>query len=383
MSDDKRKILFFYLNTGAGHISAAKVLQKYLQEESPNVEIKIINGFNRRNLLGKIVFEKFYNLSCNYLHGAFPLIYDIGEHRKFQKIVNLVMNFQRRKMEKILLKEQATDVISFHFALGPVLHNAVRKLNKTNTKKINITQIVTDPFTVPKAWFYEKDLNYFVYSQQAKEAGIECGINPSKITIIPFLMNTKYRTMYTTEQIIQKKKELGYDETKKLLLLVGGGEGLPGATDIINQCILHKSKFEIAIICGRDVAKKETLELLSKAYPRLGLHVYGFINYLDELIKICDCAVIKAGPATLFEILSCKKPVIICKYIHNQELGNMRYAIDKKVGYFIQKPNLIYKKVNQIMNQSDFDKKMKTNFDNLNIDTDCSKVAKILLNKSI
>lgn len=61
----------------------------------------------------------------------------------------------------------------------------------------------------------------------------------------------------------------------------------------------------------------------------------------------------------------------------------MRYAIDKKVGYFIQKPNLIYKKVNQIMNQSDFDKKMKTNFDNLNIDTDCSKVAKILLNKSI
>ncbi len=376
MIEEKRKILFFYLNTGAGHISAAKVLKQYLQEESPNVEVKIVNGFSRKNLLGKIVFEKFYNLACNYLHGAFPLIYDLGEHRKFQRVVNSIMSFQCKKLENLIIKENATDIVSFHFGLGPVLHKAVKKIEKN----IRITQIVTDPFTIPKAWFYDKDLNYFVYSQEAKETGIKCGINPSKITVIPFLMNTKYRTMFSAEEIILKKKELGFDTEKKLLLLVGGGEGLPGATEIINQCILNKAKFEVAVICGRDIAKKETLELLAKAYPRLGLHVYGFIDYLDELVKICDCAVIKAGPATLFEILSCKKPVIICKYIHNQELGNMRFAVNKKVGFFIQNPRAIYRKITEIMSQSDFDERMKTNFENINIDTDVSKVAKLLLN---
>ena len=40
-----KKFLFFYLNTGAGHISAAKVLAAAMKEQEPNVEIKMLNGF--------------------------------------------------------------------------------------------------------------------------------------------------------------------------------------------------------------------------------------------------------------------------------------------------------------------------------------------------
>ena len=117
------------------------------------------------------------------------------------------------------------------------------------------------------------------------------------------------------------------------------------------------------------------------AYPKLDLHVFGFIDYLDELVKICDCAVIKAGPATLFEVLSCRKPVIVCKYIHNQELGNMRFAVNNRVGYFIRSPRRIFKKINELLSDTDFDVKMAHRFDNVQIDTDASKVASLLLQK--
>lgn len=109
--------------------------------------------------------------------------------------------------------------------------------------------------------------------------------------------------------------------------------------------------------------------------------MFGFIDYLDELVKICDCAVIKAGPATLFEVLSCRKPVIVCKYIHNQELGNMRFAINNRVGYFIRSPRRIFKKINELLSDTDFDSKMAHRFDNVQIDTDASKVASLLLQK--
>ena len=121
------------------------------------------------------------------------------------------------------------------------------------------------------------------------------------------------------------------------------------------------------------------MNILRMTHPRLDLHVYGFVDFLDELIKICDCAVIKAGPATLMEVLSCRKPVIICRYIHNQELGNMRFAVNNKVGYFIQNSRKIYKKINQILNDDNFDERMKKNFDSVSIDTDASKVARELL----
>ncbi len=156
--------------------------------------------------------------------------------------------------------------------------------------------------------------------------------------------------------------------------MVGGGDGLPGAVDIVNKCVLKKAKFAVAVVCGKDMGKYAYLESLSRLYPKLDLHVYGFVNYLDELIKLSDCVVMKAGPATLLEALSCRKPIIISRYIHNQELGNMRFAVQNKVGWFIQKPSKIYDKIEELLNDEKFD-------DRLTFDTDSGKIAKLLLDK--
>ena len=99
---------------------------------------------------------------------------------------------------------------------------------------------------------------------------------------------------------------------------------------------------------------------------------------MDELVKICDCAVIKAGPAMLMEILECKKPVIICRYIHNQEKENVQFAVKNGVGYFIQKPEKIYEKITQILSDPKIESTMRSNFEKLTIDTDVEKAAKIL-----
>ncbi|MDE5898788.1 MAG: hypothetical protein K2H09_05935, partial [Treponemataceae bacterium] len=67
------------------------------------------------------------------------------------------------------------------------------------------------------------------------------------------------------------------------------------------------------------------------------------------------------------------------KYIHNQELGNMRFAVGNNVGYFIRKPADIFRKINELLNDSAFDEKMRHRFDSVAIDTDASKVAELLL----
>ena len=55
-----RKFLFLYLNTGAGHISAAKVLASAMKQENPSVEIEMKLGF-KKNGISRVFFEKGYN----------------------------------------------------------------------------------------------------------------------------------------------------------------------------------------------------------------------------------------------------------------------------------------------------------------------------------
>ena len=54
-----RKFLFLYLNTGAGHISAAKVLASAMKKEDSSVEINMKLGF-KKNSISRIFFEKGY-----------------------------------------------------------------------------------------------------------------------------------------------------------------------------------------------------------------------------------------------------------------------------------------------------------------------------------
>ena len=59
----------------------------------------------------------------------------------------------------------------------------------------------------------------------------------------------------------------------------------------------------------------------------------------------------------------------------------MRFVVRNKVGFFIRKPRDIYGKIEEILNDGDFDKNMAANFDALKIDTDSKKIAELLLEK--
>ena len=374
----KRKFMFVYLTTGAGHISTARVMKECILKNEPNAEVVMVNGFDKKNFWGQVLLEQGYYVSTNFFHGLYPLAYDLARFRFFQSfMLRFFMPHTVRYLRKIIKKEKPTDIVSFHFALSPCIKQAL----KSSDSKINLSVMVTDPFTVPNVWFYEKSLQYFVYSEQAKEIGMNLKVPEKNIHIVPFALNPKYQIPFDKDDITSLKKKHGFDLNKKVLLIVGGGDGIPGAIEIINKCILRKAKFSVAVICGHDLVKKTYLEGLKVLYPKFDLHVYGFINYLDELVKLSDCVVMKAGPATLVEVLSCKKPVIICRYIHNQEKGNMQFAVNNKVGFFIQSPGKIYDKVEELLADEHFDEKMKERFAALNIDTDTNKTAKLLLEK--
>lgn len=374
-----RKFLFFYLNTGNGHISPARVLQKAVKELEPNVEVELVNGFENKNVFGKILFERLYRITSNYFTGAWALIYEISRFRAVQSLVAMcVRPTVLRYLKEKIASSGATDIVSFHFALTPSIVSAIRELGRD----IHLTCVVTDPFTLPKAWFYNKNVDYLVFSNQARDFAIkECGMSAEKVRVIPFLLDKKFGRIPDSAEIAALREKHGFEQNKRVVLLAGGGDGLPHAKRIVNTFAMRKVDFAVAVVCGRDKTAQSYMNMLAKMNPHLDLHVYGFVDFMDELISLSDCAVIKPGASTIMEVLLKKKPVIICRYIHGQELGNVEFALKNHVGFFIRKGADISKKVEELFLDGEKYAQLCENLGNLAIDTDSSKVARLVLAK--
>ena len=374
-----RRFMFIYLNTGNGHIAQAKVLKDAMSEYAPEATVDLQNGFSSRRHSFHKFFELLYALSCNYLHGAWPAVYNLGEHRPFQKLVRYLIKFRSLgRLRKLLIEKRITDVVSFHFALSPSIHDAIKSVDKN----IRLTVITTDPFTGPSAWFYDKRLDYIVFSEEMRRFAVEkCAVSPKNIRTMPFPLDKKYRRPVSEEEKNALRRKFGFDERKKLVLIAGGGEGLPGTLKIINQCILHRASFSLAVVCGRNKTLKKSLDLLVKANGHLDLRVFGFVDFMDSLIKMSDLVVSKAGASTVMETVSLKKPLIINTYLHGQELGNMRFVVSGGAGFFIRRSADIYRKINEIFSDEDSCGKRPPKARGPSIDTDSAKIVRYLLEK--
>lgn len=60
----------------------------------------------------------------------------------------------------------------------------------------------------------------------------------------------------------------------------------------------------------------------------------------------------------------------------------MRFAVYNDVAYFVRSPKNIYKKIENILTDENYAKVIQKNFAKLKIDTDISKVAKLLLERN-
>lgn len=374
-----RKFMFLYLNTGNGHIAQARVLKKAVEEIAPDASIELVNGFDKKNIIGHLFFEKGYGAACNYIPGSFPLIYDLAQNRFMQECFCDFIKIQTVPyLRKVIEEKGITDVVSFHFALTPSVKEAIRGVNH----KVNLSVLVTDPFTGPNAWFYERNVDYLVASDDMKDVAINVNkVKPSCVHMVPVLVDKKFRNKVTVEEKSALRKQYGFAEDKKVVLLAGGGEGLPGAVKIINQCVLHKAKFTIAVVCGRNTPMQQSLEIFAKTYPQLDLHVFGFVKYMDSLIKLSDLVVSKAGTSTVMEIVASGKPLIISNYIHNQELGNMRFVVQNHVGTYMRHSADIYRKIEEIFESDETYNKRMSNFGAIKLDTDAEKIARYILEK--
>ena len=345
----KQKLMFFYLNTGGGHRSCARSAAEYITKHHPGTEVVLVDGLEDSPRIKKFIFEDSYRLSQNYAEWAFELTFDLASvPQVWKRTITLVKLMLEDYVEKRILQDRPDKIVLFHcFFIKPV-----EEILKKHGLKTPVIVYVTDPHSPPIQWFVSKTVNYILASEDAKQTAIKNGTPKSRCVIFPYIINDKYSKRLSVSEVEGLKKKMGYPSGKKVVLIVGGGDGIPKGFSIISSLLRKKLDAEIALVCGKNKQLRKLAELLAKRYKNL--HVYGFVDFVYELINISDVVITKCGASMFMEIILQGKIPIINSYLGGQEVGNKDFVVDNKLGFYEPKVSRLVPLIRRIFSNAEF-----------------------------
>jgi glycosyltransferase involved in cell wall biosynthesis len=326
---NKQKLLFLYLKTGGGHISCARSVADYLcQNHGAKTEIVMSDALENTMRFRKFIIEDTYRISQNYAKWGFELTYKMAENQalwlQLRKIITLMVESNLREK---LLEENPDKIVIFHSFLIKPVENILEEYSLD----IPVLTVVTDPFSPPPQWFGSRRMQYILFSKAALAIALRKKIARSKCRLIDnYILNPKFGKRLSPGKIRALKSRFGFKQNKKLILIIGGGDGIPHGISILRALLKKRPDAEIAIVWGRNESLKKLSERLFRRHKNL--HIYGFVDFVYELVSLSDIVITKAGPAMVLEILLQGKLPIITSYL-SQERGNVDFVVRNNLGF--------------------------------------------------
>jgi processive 1,2-diacylglycerol beta-glucosyltransferase/1,2-diacylglycerol 3-beta-galactosyltransferase len=329
--NEKKKYLFVYLKTGGGHLAPARAVFNYINKHFPDIaEPKLIYGFENTPRWVQFIIEDGYRILQYTGKWFFEFLYAMNKIRLFGWIsCSLVSPFMKKYLEEVIINEKPDKIVIFHFfCIVPI-----QKILAERKLSISIQTVITDPFTPHPMWFLKKKQNFIVFSKELEEkiSGMK---KDYTVQSFPFVIDDKFSNGLSSDEVIQVKKNYDYDTSKKNILILGGGDGIPKGERILDEILKSKINAEIGIVCGKNEVLQKGAEKLKSKYKADHLKIYSYVNFIYELINISDVVITKCGASTIMEILNLKKVPVVNDYIWEQEQGNVDYLIEKKLGIY-------------------------------------------------
>jgi UDP-N-acetylglucosamine:LPS N-acetylglucosamine transferase len=350
------ELLFFYLKTGGGHLAPVRAIASQLQTSHPGRVVPILldgmamgtavdnaaatpvsseGGSDTRTAdtygFARYVIEDGYRITQARAKWIYESAYALTKFRPFALANSaLVARVLRRGIEeKILAHRPKLIVISHFFLIAPVL-DALRRLELD----IPTVTIVTDPYTAHPLWFLRKEQTMVVFSERVKLTAVRLGIPAERVHVFPFILNPTFSPEDVALRVPQIRASLGFRPDQKVVLLLGGGDGMPRGYRITRRILADIPDAGVILVCGRNKALYRRAGRLVTSAGGRNLRVFAYVDNIPDLIGVSDAVLTKGGASTLMEILALGKTPVITTYIWEQEKGNVEFVVNEARGVY-------------------------------------------------
>jgi len=173
---------------------------------------------------------------------------------------------------------------------------------------------------------------------------LKYGIPGSKIICTGFPVHPKFVKNQLTQQ--QACSSLGLEAGRFTVLLTGGGVGAGNMSEWVTALREECSDKQILVVTGNNKQLLSELQQQKDLPDRI--KVYGFVSNMDVLMAASSAVISKAGPGTIMEGITMRRPLIITEAVGIQETGNIDYVRKNRFGFYCPTPAQACKVINEI-----------------------------------
>ena len=352
-----KKILIFYGSYGGGHLSAARSIKEYLENNTSHVEIQMVDCVEYVNKAFNKVTTKVYEDFAKKAPWAWGYLYKKAEKGVIAKISSDSNKLMAHKLNKLLQTFQPDLVISTH----PFSSQMCAYLKKKQKVHFELATVMTDYAPHDQWLLYPEEVDYFFVAHEGmKDALIQKNIASSKIFATGIPLSNRFLEHYNKQETL---KEFGLQPNKKIVLFFAGGAfGLGKSTtlEILKTFAEKFSDLQIVAIAGKNKEMKEKFTEVVESTKRTdSIKILEFTNQVPELMSISDLVVTKPGGLTTTESLASGLPIIVINPIPGQEEENADFLEQHGVAIWLRKKDNIEEVLHQVFSHPEKIQEMK------------------------
>ena len=329
-----KKVLIFYASYGGGHLSAAKSIKQYIDENYEDVQTTMIDCVKYINKALDSVTTAAYREMAKKAPWAWEKVYYKSKDGLVAKVSTTSNKIMAVKMAKLFREYKPDMVISTH----PFSSQITAYLKQKKKTNCTLATVLTD-FVPHEQWTVGNKFTdlYFVSNEGLKQALIDNGVERKKINVTGIPISQKFLKEYNKEEIYES---FGLVPDKKTVLFFGGGEyGLgKDKTIAILNTLTEFENIQVVAIAGKNEKLKIAFEEVVKEKNKEGsIKVLPFTDKVPELMHIADLVITKPGGLTVSESLVSSLPLILINPIPGQESENAEFLEDAGAAIWIRK----------------------------------------------
>jgi len=173
-----------------------------------------------------------------------------------------------------------------------------------------------------------------VFSEGLKESAVRHGIPPERVHVFPFILDPRFSRNDARLSVETAKNALGFRPDQRVVLLLGGGDGMPRGLRIVKKILRQLPGVGVILVCGRNKSLFRKAGRLVPAEEGKNLRVFAYVDNVPDLIRLSDAVLTKGGASTVMEIIALGKTPVITTYIWEQEKGNVEFVVNDHRGVY-------------------------------------------------
>jgi 1,2-diacylglycerol 3-beta-galactosyltransferase len=235
----------------------------------------------------------------------------------------------RHAIVELLQHHDPDVVLSVHPLLNQVAYQAIQKSGRPR----GLMTVITDLVDFHRGWTFSKADLVVAPTELARKVALRRRVPADRVKLLGLPVDLRFRPPAPGEKHALRRR-YGLDETRFTVLVIGGAAGAGNLLKQVRTLAWEQYPWQVVAVCGHNEKLRRRLARVRFATPTL---IFGFVDFMPELMRACDVVVTKAGPGAIAEALATGVPVLVTGFLPGQESPNVDFVVESGFGAYTPK----------------------------------------------